>query len=106
MSTTPPPKKEIRGRLWEHLNPQRGNKRTIIENNISTKAIFTAKDWDSRTYVPQQIRDAIVLGKFVAYSIRIDSIADQPNLVINLESFLIESYRLANGERPIFNLRS
>ena len=42
----------------------------------------------------------------MAYSIRIDSIADQSNLVINLESFLIESYRLANGERPIFNLRS
>ena len=96
----------IRGRVWKHLDPVSGVKRTILCNGKSTQALFTAKDWDSRSNVPQHIKDAIVLGRFVAYSVRIDSLADQPDLVRELEAYLIESYRATNGKRPIFNIVS
>lgn len=96
----------IRKRVWNHLDPVNGAKRTILDNGKSTNALFTAEVWDSRSNVPQHIRDAIVLGKFVAYSVRIDSLADQPDLVRELEAYLIESYRTTNGKRPIFNIVS
>lgn len=96
----------IRGRIWKHLDPVSGEKRKVVSKEKSEKALFTAAEWDERANVSKTIRDAIVLGKFVAYSIRMDFLDGQPDLVRQLEKWLIESYKTTNGRRPVFNLRS
>lgn len=96
----------IRGRAWSHLDPMVGEKRKIHENGSDIVATFIAKDWDSRSDVPQDIKDSIVLGKFVVYSVRIDALADHPDLERKLEKYLITSFEMTNGKKPTFNLHS
>ena len=90
----------IRGRVWSHLNPMRFNK--TLSEDIGVQQ-WGAEDWYSRTSVDLNIRQAIVVGRFVVYGIRIDPFSNYPGYARKLEKHLLHLYKEANGSFPPFN---
>ena len=92
----------IRARVWKHLEPMSFDK--LIPDEIG-KQQWGATEWYSRNSIDLKTRQAIIIGKFVVYGIRIDAFSNNSDSRRQLENYLLQAYQKANGSLPVFNMQ-